>query len=304
MIVRKYIGNEVRDGISVNGIITDAIRVGAIEALEIVDWRAGNGNGEYVNKWSGDSNSYVELPVVSRQAISRMRPIRDEISRCGIDEMVDEMEEGGNIATCSGPPIWVLGRYFRMGPPAKIELYVKQIGIFFWQLLVDLMTRHSDITAFQLSRLADAAVAITLVHELFHCHSHQLTVLFNTGSRNRLREEALAVAASWYEVSRRDGFYMLSMRGGSEPMLNMDIPKVLHEDFLNIAYQYTAPGYRDWHLFKTRPAFCQGVFEHVVHPSSQYIQSEGGDHFGRLFWNWISTTKLERCGSFTEIHLL
>jgi hypothetical protein len=199
----------------------------------MVPWHAVDGEGD-IDESKNDKNSIVSIE--SEELIKQLRPTLGEILELG--------EEHENIA---------LGVYYAMSPRGKIVLYWERIGSFFWHIMIDLIkNKRHQITVYELSKLAEATVAKTFYHEMFHHKSDLLTILF--GSRKEyLREEAFAVAASYFEVK--------SCGGGWDYASHK-----LREDFLSLAYQYTAPGYRDWVNFKHRWHYEEEALEYVIHP--------------------------------------
>lgn len=200
--------------------------------LEMVEWHV-------EDRPPNDNTPLGPLSEESLTKIGELRPTPEQVAESG--------EEGGNVA---------LGRYFKMAPRGSIELYWEPIGSFFWHIAVKMLRRHPNITAYQLSRLAAATVAKTALHEMFHYHADVLTILFR--SRRRFPdEEAFAVAASYHAVASRTG--RIGWWKG--------VPDTLREDFLDLAYHYDAPGYRDWVNYKDHLDYEAGVFEYLVHPA-------------------------------------
>lgn len=267
----------------------------AQRTLKMVDWQAGDKSGSYIeedalggpNKKRDDNTLLVSLSEESRTMIRRLEPTPDQLAEWG--------EEGENVA---------LGRYFEMAPRGRIELYWERIGSFFWHIAADMLSRHK-ITAYQLSRLVEATVAKTAFHEMFHHQADVLTTLFGT-RRQFPDEEALAVAASYYEVEQSGGCVSWNWNG---------VPKKLREDFLILAYRYHAPGYRDWVNYKNRTDYAAGVFEYLVHPTALRLlklasripaTSPGPFHGfgGSLLWHQITHAHVHDLSDFVDIVLL
>lgn len=192
--------------------------------LKMVEWKAGDESGSYIeedalrgsDKKRNDNTPFVSLSKESLVRIGGLRPTPGEIAELG--------EEGENVA---------LGCYFEMAPRGRIELYWERIGSFFWHIAADMPSR-GKITAYQLSRLTEATVAKTAFHEMFHHQADVLTALF--GNRRRFPdEEAFAVAASCHEVERSGGCVSWNWNG---------VPKKLRENFLKLAYRYSAIAHR------------------------------------------------------------
>jgi hypothetical protein len=269
----------------------------------MVDWNADSVESTYCPhsaegpEQEAAGNVPIVLSTEARGRIRELRPTPEEIAAHGEDGPIDG--EGGQPGGTSPSGSHLLGRYYRMNPLGRIELYTDGIGSFFWHLIADLSAKHS-ITARQLSRLAEATVAKTTVHELFHHRSDIMMVMFGTRPLwDRLREEALAVASSHLHVS-----HSLSVGPG-----NPAIPEPLRQDFLDRAYRYSAPGYSDWTKYSDRTALIGGYIEHWVHPNAlrllrwNGLPEDGSDlhPFGRQFWRWASGASLDP-GELVEIH--
>ncbi|MBU1654955.1 MAG: hypothetical protein KJ558_09055, partial [Gammaproteobacteria bacterium] len=165
------------------------------------------------------------------------------------------------ITTAPSNFIW-LGRYFPMAPEGLIQLHQERLGYFFWKLWVKRLRQHS-ITAYQLSRLAEATVMKTLSHEAFHHRSDLVRLLHGDNSPRYcpLVEEALAVASSWHHVRRQGRAW--------------DMPEALWDGFLTEAYRYTAPGYRDWEGCRGSN-FFSGFQNHVLSPRAIAVLGRHG----------------------------
>lgn len=262
--------------------------------LNMVGWQAENASGSYIqedalggpDKKRDDNTPRASLSAESLTKIRELKPTPGELAELG--------EEGENV--------W-LGRYFEMAPRGRIELSWERIGSFFWHIAADMLSHH-QITAYQLSRLAEATVAKTVLHEMFHHQADVLTTLF--GNRRRFPdEEGFAVAASYHEVERRGGCVSW----------NWDVvPKKLRQDFLKLAYCYHAPGYRDWVNYKNRGDYRGRVFEYLVHPTAlRLLKLASGDpetssrsfHWfgGSHFWHETADVDRYRSSDFVDISL-
>jgi hypothetical protein len=221
----------------------------ASEILPAIPWLAGGSPGCYKEadafgkhdeKGWRDTSPLVVISEESRQRIRLLKP--------GLGQLFEEGE-------CD-----LLGAYFRMNPRGRIELYRSALTSCFWQLTLQLLEK-SGITQWQLSRLAEAWVEKTLVHEEFHHRVDVLMVLFGTHSfKDRLLEEALAVACSQKHILRR---------GGSVGHWD-NIQEGLRNTFLDCAYRYSAPGYRDWKKYEGRE-WRAATVSYVIHPNAQRL---------------------------------
>ncbi len=219
----------------------DVIKDSAQAILKMVPWDAVDKEGN-IDKSKDYKDSLVSISPESGVLIKQLKPTLGEVSELG--------EDNEKI---------VLGVYYSMSPRGKIVLYWERIGSFFWHIISELMNnKKHKITAYQLLKLAEATVAKTAYHEMFHHKSDVLTILFGT-RKEYLREEAFAVAASYFEVEWNGGGWNTGWDS---------VPKKLREDFLNLAYQYSAPGYRDWVNFKDRRDYEKQLLEYVIHPTA------------------------------------
>jgi hypothetical protein len=243
--------------------------------LAQVPWTSGEEDGFYADmgeerrppdNWTDDSPVITLSPQAESQ-IRKMGPVLGHSRELGEDEWPDDEEEYGTSTGQKSNTYW-LGRYYQMSPRGLVELNQTNLTAFFWQLMLELLPHHR-ITAWQLSRLAEATVAKTLRHEEFHHHIDVMMVLFGTRQfKDRLKEEAMAVAHSHEQVSW----------GGSGPSQWWDkVPKVLRKDFLDKAYVYTAPGYRDWSQYQ-HYRMRDHVATYVIHPNAIRLLSMA---FGR-----------------------
>ena len=208
--------------------------------LAQVQWTSGEVDGFYADmgeEWSPPDNWTDDSPVItlSPQAESQIRkmgPVLGHSRELGEDEWSDDEEEYGAYTGQKSNTYW-LGCYYRMSPRGRIELYQ------------------------------------TLHHEEFHHHIDVIMVLFGTRQfKDRLKEEAMAVAHSHEQVSRN---------GSGLGWWWDKVPKVLRKDFLDKAYVYTAPGYRDWSQY---PHYRKGdhVTTYVIHPNAIRLLSMASGH--------------------------
>lgn len=168
----------------------------------------------------------------------------------------------------SGDSNDILGAYFKMNPRGRIELYAGPLTWCFWDLIFGL-NKEFNITRSQLRNLAKIWVNKTLVHERFHHLIDVLMVLFGTHKfKNRLVEEALAVAMS-YHVNTYDEY------GVEKEFRKVNDP--VTKEFLNRAYAYTAPGYRDWRIYSRSHVGLETRI-YVIHPRAQLILGDSQDN--------------------------
>lgn len=223
----------------------------AAEILTDISWLAGDLPGDYLEseafgehndkEWQ-DGSQYISIPQDSLDQIESLEPRLGHL-----------LEQQGE---CD-----LLGAYFQMDPRGQIELYCSALSSCFWQLALQLLDKF-QISAWQLSRLAEAWVEKTIEHEKFHHRIDMLMVLFGTHPfKDRLLEEALAVACSYQRVSRSGGSYFWWWD---------KLPEDLRTSFLDCAYRYTAPGYRDWKIHQDR-IWVDSTISYVVHPNAKRL---------------------------------
>lgn len=209
--------------------------------VDSIQWNIGSEErGRYVPPRENDGCNalQVQIPDKAREKIARLKPALDQLRETGEDGL--------------------LGCYFAMRPRGQIALDFRGLRAFFWQVLVEVLADNQQMTAWQLSRLADATVWKTLCHEQFHHMIDVLMLLFGTHQYgDRLHEEALAVAYSHHEISQG---------GGGRTKDWFGLPPALRNSFLDHAYRHTAPGYRDWPKFAGLD-WKDATLKYVMHPN-------------------------------------
>ncbi len=246
--------------------------------LQMVEWGT-NESGSYVEEGALGESPLVSLSEENYAKIRKLEPTPGQVTELG--------EEGDSVA---------LGRYFAMAPRGRIELYWERIGSFFWHIAADMLSDHK-ITAYQLSRLAEAAVAKTALHEMFHHQADVFRVLF--GNRRRFpdkKEAAFAVAASYHEVK--------NVGGGWHGWIT--VPETLQTEFLERAYRYGALGYRDWVKYKDAKEHYARKFEFLLRPAAFRKLRLASDppHTGLKPFYWCGPSPLYHSSDFVDIVLL
>lgn len=254
----------------------EIIKECAKHILAQVSWTSGEVDGFYADmgeEWSPpdnwtDDSLVIALSPEAEHQIREMGPVLDQSREFGEDEWPDDEEEFGASRGQASNMYW-LGRYYQMSPRGRIELNQTNLTAYFWQLVLELLPNH-QITAWQLTRLAEATVAKTLRHEEFHHHIDVMMVLFGTRQfKDRLKEEAMAVAHSHEEVSHR---------GSGLGWWWDKVPEALRKDFLEKAYVYTAPGYRDWSKYQHSFRMEEHVQAYVIHPNATRLLNMAAGH--------------------------
>jgi len=175
----------------------------------------------------------VALSASARKKIERLKPTLATFSETGDDS------ESLN---------W-LGKYAPMRSPGTITLHLDNLGGLFWHALKQIVAKE-QVTFDQMRDLAAATAYVTFLHEMFH---HYCDV--NRGTPNetlaRLREEALAVAWSWYGLHHERATF---------PTL----PDGIWQAFLDLRFDYRAPGYTEWSDYLHCHVFVKSVSDHLI----------------------------------------
>jgi len=155
-------------------------------------------------------------------------------------------EDDGRPEETDDPDGW-LGSYRRMQSPGILRLNLDNIQIFFWDIICRMACKDGyEFTRIQITELARLSIYKTLYHELFHHFMDVQSYIVANHKFKRMEEEALAVACSRILV-------------GFESKYN----RLYVSDFLNEAYSYTAPGYKDWERYRSDEQFILGVMEYM-----------------------------------------
>lgn len=136
-----------------------------------------------------------------------------------------------------------LGTYRRMRSPGLITLNLDNIQVFFWSIICSLACEKGYIfTREKIEELAKICILKTLYHELFHHAIDAQRYFLNDYQYDYFLDEALAVACSRHLV-------------GFEAQFNLPFVS----DFLDLAYAYEQPGYKDWVKYKSDEQFLIGL---------------------------------------------
>jgi hypothetical protein len=136
-----------------------------------------------------------------------------------------------------------LGTYRSMSSPGLITLHMDNIQVFFWSIICSLTCEKGYVfTREKIEELAKLCILKTLYHELFHHVIDAQKYFLNNYHYDYYIDEALAVACSRHLV-------------GFEAQFNLPFVS----DFLDLAYSYNQPGYRDWVKYKSDEQFLIGL---------------------------------------------
>ena len=140
-----------------------------------------------------------------------------------------------------------LGTYRRMQSPGVLTIHVDNMQIFFWSIIFELSCKNRyTFTREKIEELARLCILKTLYHELFHHFTDVQSYITRMFHYDYFMEEALAVACSRHMV-------------GFEAQNNTPFVS----DFLNLAYSYSLPGYRDWVDYKSDEQFLLTLSEYI-----------------------------------------
>jgi len=180
-----------------------------------------------------------------------------------VAEQIEQMEFRPEMVLASEDDI--LGTYRPMHSPGVVTLYWDRIGGFMWHTLLELAREGFVVGQADAINLAQLAVHKTWTHELFH-HACDVGRHLFGGSCEHDREEALAVAWSHRRVTRR---YAGRRHIPRRPRFDDRVNPGLTGAFIERAWRYTAPGYRDWARFSSDLAFSHAVAEYLI-PDATY----------------------------------
>ncbi|MGK5095543.1 hypothetical protein WDW89_26465 [Deltaproteobacteria bacterium TL4] len=161
----------------------------------------------------------------------------------------------------------ILGCYFPMSSPGKIEIYHERIGCFFWKLVMPFFNSHTFMEEEDLKRMATLTVWKTYSHEKFHYFSDIARRLFNK-SFDHTTEEALAVARSYHYL--QDRRHQWNSKAGI-------LAGVLYREFVPSLFRYKSPGYRDWGKYQTEDQFNQGLVDYLGPSCTHFLGTSGVD---------------------------
>lgn len=194
----------------------------------------------------------AKLSDRDRERIRSMSPDVAWVSKHG-DDPPGEVDLNPSGSKTSFP----LGSYAPMSSPGKITLYPNNLGGYFWHIVEELLGKCGPLTREQVRLLASATAYVTYLHERFHHYCDLVRRDRGTSSSpdrssaklhtQRLAEEGMAVAMSWYGLhyERRSAF-------GA-------IPDTVWKPFVDLRFTYDCAGYGDWPDYRHCHIFADGV---------------------------------------------
>lgn len=216
-----------------------------------------------------------------------------------IAEMSPDQEGGAlrlrerDIADLGDEAIWgeyqecgeeLLGHYEPMSSPGRIVLHVDKLAALFWHIIREVVRAGFTFRQDDLRRLAWLAVNKTYYHEHFHlfCDIQAHLIPGFAARKDHDKEEALAVAFSRLRIEREhaDGRTWIS-----------GIAPTHHSQFLLLAFDYRARGYRDWKNFSSLELFKEGLAACIVDPREAGFLAASGVPVGEFLY-----VQLEKVG--------
>ncbi len=157
----------------------------------------------------------------------------------------------------------LLGVYFQMRSPGILGLYRENLEQFFWRLTQEISHKVPNWrwSVADLNCLAQWVVEKTYWHERFHHSMDILRHLYNVKTFNTLHEEALAVAYSRFRLCQ------------TERKLCEVSRQILWDEFINLSFQYTSPGYCDWRNFADKASLKTGVSDYLRVSKNQWLKT-------------------------------
>ena len=186
-----------------------------------------------------------------------------------------DVVDGGETSLEKGN---LLGCYVPMKSPGKIFLSRRNIKDFFWSLVLTVRNDIQYITKFDLLSGFQLVTLKTYNHELFHFNCDVLRACFG-GSYDALPEEALAVAWARMKIMQERNIWQSQIARMNAAFFRL---------IMCHAFNYTSPGYRDWHLFADEMLFKNELIRYIQPTNYDKLLNSGvdvGDMIYRLLGN-------------------
>lgn len=183
----------------------------------------------------------------------------------------------------------VLGHYEPMSSPGRIVLRVDKLVAFFWHIIRQMVRAGFTFWRDDLDKLAWLSVTKTYQHEHFHLFCDIQSHLVPTLSKDRHKEEALAVAFSRLCIERERGRWQSRIGRTAH---------VQYSRFMATLFQYRSPGYCDWKNFASAELFREGLVDYVDPPDAKRLEANGVP-VGEFLW-----AQLEKVGMCAKEEVL
>ena len=176
----------------------------------------------------------------------------------------------------------MLGHYEVIASPGRLVLHLHPLKSFFWHHALDIFRAGYYIEQSDLRFMCDMVVLKTYTHEQFHHFCDIARHLF--GCRyDRLREEALAVAWSYFQIEAQRQQW-----SSKEARLSAGI----YRELLPKVFRYSAPCYRDWVNFRLRADFEKALIDYTG-PHSSSVLGYNGIDMSRVLVKILEETKAQ-----------
>jgi hypothetical protein len=181
-------------------------------------------------------------------------------------DVIDEEYSGFSWPVSQPPQPFLLGIYYPMSSPGHVVLFTRNIQLFYRSLLREVLRRVPSISKPDMETAVRLVVLKTYYHECFHFDCDLLRRLFGKGQRDRLMEEALAVAWSRMQVAKDRSQWNTGIGRMNALVYNL---------FVRLAYQYRSAGYCDWPLYADDVRFKAGLRDFFDPPNANFLESSG-----------------------------
>ena len=161
----------------------------------------------------------------------------------------------------------LLGHYEPMASPGRLVLHQDALSSFFWHHARDIFRTGYYIEENDLKFMCHMVVMKTYTHEQFHHYCDVAHQLFS-GRHDRLTEEALAVAWSYFQLEEYRRQWNSKEARLSAGIFRELLPRLL---------RYKSPGYRDWVNFRVRADFDAELIRYTGPGSSARLEHSGVD---------------------------
>jgi len=175
----------------------------------------------------------------------------------------------------SGEGEELLGSYQPMSSPGVVTLEWRNIGSFFWHVVLRLHQERRVIRRQDLRPLCMLAVHKTYWHEIFHHVADVARHLFG-GAFDRDSEEPLAVASSYLKMTA------IRQHGGDAGIRGLDLE--LFGAFRSRIFVFNAWPYSRWGDYKLRASFVEGLVEYFRPPDVDTL-IRNGVKAGEILWS-------------------
>ena len=182
-----------------------------------------------------------------------------------VEEEIEGMNTPPSAVEAEGEE--VLGHYEPMASPGRLVLHQDALSSFFWHHAREIFRAGYYVEENDLKFMCHMVVLKTYTHEQFH-HYCDVTRLLFGGVYDRLTEEALAVAWSYFQLEEHRRQWNTKEARLSAGIFRELLPRLL---------RYRSPGYRDWVDFRVRADFDAELIRYTGPGSSTRLEHNGID---------------------------